>query len=335
MAGFKNYFAIVILFFVLKINLLGQFSPQAGLPGSSAIPADDPEIHFWATHVSVERGYLKLSDTEYTISGSNRVSFGTTENALGVADNKVVSLGDGGVAVVSFDVDVSDGAGWDFVVFENGFRSLNDSNLAFLELAFVEVSSDGKHFFRFPPVSLTQDSVQVGGFDFIDARRIHNLAGKYIAGYGTPFDLADLQEINSPYLDLQHVKFIKIIDVVGSINPNFARYDSQGHIINDPFPTPYPSGGFDLDAIGIKNFSTPLKDKVKLFPDPVINFLNIISSSPITQVDIYNISGQKIFSNKINNNNFVQIFSKNWSSGLYFCLVFTKDRIYKIKFIKI
>ena len=45
------------------------------------------------------------------------------------------------------------GNSWDFCVFENAF---NDS---FLELGFVEVSSNGNDFYRFPSTSFTQDSL--------------------------------------------------------------------------------------------------------------------------------------------------------------------------------
>ena len=47
---------------------------------------------------------------------------------------------------------------------------------------------------------------------------------------------------------------IKIIDVVGSINESFATYDINGKPINDPYPTAFATGGFDLDAIGVINF---------------------------------------------------------------------------------
>ncbi len=334
MAYFKSYIAIIFCVLFFWVKTYGQFAPQAGLPGSRAISANDAQIKFWASHVRIERGYINLFDTNYTVNGSNRVSFGRPENCLGAADGKVVSLGDGGQATLSFDVDISDGPGWDFVVYENGFRSLNDSNLAFLELGFVEVSSDGKHFFRFPAVSLTQDSVQVGGFDFLDARNLHNLAGKYIALWGTPFDLADLQSFVDSGLNLQHVKFVRIIDVVGSIDQRFARYDSKGNKINDPFPTPYVSGGFDLDAVGVKNFSFSLK-KILLYPNPARSFVNIYSPFAIKNIFIYDTNSRIIFSKKLNNDNFVKISVNNFKSGLYFCLIQTIYRPIGLSFIKL
>ncbi len=333
MARNKGHIAVIFSILLFISESLGQFAPQAELPGSRAIPANSVQIKFWATNASIQRGYINLLDTNYRINGSNKVNFGTVDACLGPADGKVVSLGDGGQVTLSFEMDISDGPGWDFAVFENGFRSLDDSNLAFLELAYVEVSSDGRHFFRFPGVSLTQDSVQIGGFDFLDARKIHNLAGKYIAMWGTPFDLSDLKSYVDSGLNLHHIKFIRIIDVVGSIDRQLARYDSQGHKINDPFPTPYASGGFDLDAVGVKNYSFQQKI-VSLYPNPAINHVNVYSPIGIKKILIFNTQGKIIYSKKLNNDNFVKISVKNLESGLYFCLIQT-NRPIGLSFIKL
>ena len=71
----------------------------------------------------------------------------------------------------------------------------------------------------------------------VNATEIYNLAGKYRAQFGTPFDLEELTGITG--LDVNNVTHVKIIDVVGSLNESYASYDSQGNIINDPFPTPF------------------------------------------------------------------------------------------------
>jgi hypothetical protein len=44
---------------------------------------------------------------------------------------------------------------------------------------------------------------------------------------------------------------VRVTDVVGSINPLFGTRDSLGNLINDPFPTATPSGGFDLNGVGV------------------------------------------------------------------------------------
>jgi hypothetical protein len=230
--------------------LAGPFPPAAGQPGSTAIAAGDPRFIEWASNVvNLTRGPQNISNPAIGLA-----SFGTASNALGPSDAAantagVVSLGDGGQITLGFAQPIRDGAGPDFAVFENGFAS---GGLAFLELGFVEVSSDGTNFFRFPAISDTQTSTQVASFGLLDATNLNNLAGKYIAGFGTPFDLSELAGV-SPLLDVNDVRFVRILDVVGSIDPLYATHDSIGNIVNDPWPTSSASSGFDLDAVGVIN----------------------------------------------------------------------------------
>src|SRR5690606_17752172 len=120
-----------------------------------------------------------------------------------------------------------------------------------LELAFVEVSSDGINFFRLAASSHTQDTSQISsvtGENYMKARCVNNLAGKYISNYGTPFVLQELSCIAG--LDINNITHVRIVDVVGSIG-EYASYDTAGNKINDPYPTNFPTGGFDLDAVGV------------------------------------------------------------------------------------
>jgi hypothetical protein len=232
-----------IFFFILLRAEGKSFDPPAGMPGSKAISHDSPLIKGWAGSVrSLERGLVNVSDP-----GSGFASSGTAGNTLGPAmENGVLSLGDGGSIVLGFPAPLSDGPGPDFAVFENGFSD------GFLELAMVEVSSNGQDFFSFPCYSETQTMVQTGPFDTLDARNLSNLAGKYRAGFGTGFDLQELQ--GRPGLDVSQVLFIRIRDVVGSLDPVYGTADNLGRMINDPWPTPFESGGFDLDAVGVLHF---------------------------------------------------------------------------------
>jgi len=224
----------------------GPYAPPAGQSGTDAVAAATPVA--WATKVeNLTRGPQNIADLKLGFA-----SFGVEGNALGVANattgngTPVVSLGDGGQITVSFAHAITDGPGADFAVFENGVID------TFLELGFVEVSSNGADFFRFASVSLTQTLAQIGSFGALDATNLFNLAGKYRAGFGTPFDLAELSS-ESPLLDVSHVRYVRIVDVVGSIDPTYARFDSQGHKVNDLWPTAFASGGFDLDAVGVLN----------------------------------------------------------------------------------
>ena len=53
----------------------------------------------------------------------------------------------------------------------------------------------------------------------------------------------------SPLVDVNQIRFVRITDVVGSINPLYGTLDSQGHLINDPWPTAGSGSGFDLDGV--------------------------------------------------------------------------------------
>ena len=266
----KNLLLTIIVSFFCINSFAQSFAPAAGQPGSTAIEKDSSIIVSWATGVTIQRGYLDIANPTQGFA-----SYGTDEDALFEAEGdatSVVSLGDSGVAILTFDVPLMNGFGPDFAVFENGFAD------DFLELGFVEVSSDGTHFVRFPAISETPVVTQIGPFEFSDCRYVHNLAGKYRAGFGTPFDLEDL--VDSIGIDLNAIRYIKIIDVVGSINSTFGSYDGEGTIINDLYPTAFPSGGFDLDAVAVINEAPPVKlddnfFRYSIYPNPTNNWLTI------------------------------------------------------------
>ena len=268
---FFKYLMTINLLMVFFGGLFAQFPGPAGTPGSTAIHMDSSIFIAWAETCTLDLGSSNISDPDAAI-----VNTGTAEFALGQADGiSVVSLGDGGSATLTFSEAIIDGPGFDFAVFENGFTE------GFYELAFVEVSSDGDYFVRFDAVSLTADSTQVGPFDaIIQSEHLHNLAGKYVGGFGTPFDLSDLPE--DDMLDKNSISHVRIIDVVGSIDPEYASYDSEGNIINDPFPTAFASGGFDLDGVGVINRLVSTDNissssvAVSMFPNPVSEYITLL-----------------------------------------------------------
>jgi hypothetical protein len=209
----------------------GSFCGAAGTTGSSAIYKDSDSFVEWAS------GYVN-----YTVGSSCATSWQTPEKALGVATGSVYDiccLGNGGQITMTFDNAITNGSGYDFAVFENSF---NDT---FLELGYVEVSSDGVNFFRFPNYSYTSSTV--GAYGAVDPTNIDGLAGKYKVGYGTPFDLDQLVGVSS-LLDVNDVKYVRIVDIIG----DGTYLDSNGNSIYDPYPTT-GSGGFDLEAVGVIN----------------------------------------------------------------------------------
>lgn len=265
----KNLVLVFFTFSLFPFAGFAQFPPAAGQAGSTAISKDSAIFSAWATGCEIHRGWQNIADTSL-----GKADVGDSSMALGMAGtNGVVSLGDAGFALLTFDRPVENGESWDFAVFENSFSDL------FLELAFVEVSSDGIHYFRFPSTSLTDTMVQVGPFEELDPTKINNLAGKYRALYGTPFDLQELYGI--PGLDINNITHVKIIDVVGSLDSNFVSYDAYNHKINDPWPTPFGSSGFDLDAVGVIHQAPasvsedPLEKIIDVYPNPAHGVIHI------------------------------------------------------------
>jgi len=305
-----------------------SYPPAAGEPGSTAISADSESFVAWATGISVERGHVDISNPEFEDNGSNYATYGEPENALGAANSSAVSLGDAGEAILTFDKPVKDGTGFDFAIFENSFSD------TYLELAFVEISSDGFNYFRFPSHSQTQTEVQVGGFGNVDPTYINNLAGKYRAMFGTPFDISELED--DSLLNKNSITHIKIVDVVGSIDSEYARYDSFGNPINDPFPTPFYSSGFDLDAVGVihEQVLSVVENQdivFSIFPNPVSEIL-FIEVKGTVQAIVYDLQGRMILSEAIEGKGEINVSALK--SGIYIVSISSKETRTQYRFIK-
>jgi len=283
----------IMLMALVPTMLWAQFAPEAGVAGTTAMHADSSAFVAWATGCTVVRGPQQIDSLSLGLA-----SYGADADALGKADNVVVSLGDGGTAVLTFASPICNEAGPDFAVFENPFHNVPQ---CFLELAFVEVSSDGENYFRFPAVTNVPFDEQVGSFALMDATLIHNFAGKYEVLFGTPFDLDEVED--NPLLNKSKITHIRLIDVVGSINPEYATYDSEGHIVNDPFPTPFWSSGFDLDAVGVihdeAHFDVPENETetLSVYPNPVKDRLTVRVEN-LQSVEVFNLVGQLVMTSE-------------------------------------
>lgn len=214
--------------------LAGTFAPAAGEAGTTAVHKDSADFSGWASSV-VNVSYGSNVDNQWR----------TPEKALGPASGTafdIVCLGDSGSITMGFAPGIKNGPGWDFAVFENSFSD------TFLELAFVEVSSDGVNFLRFPARSLTPGPV--GGYGRVDPADVDGFAGKYRQGWGTPFDLSDLAldaKVLTGLVNLSAIAFVRLYDVKG----DGSVYDSAGRVVYDPYPQA-GSAGFDLDAVGVR-----------------------------------------------------------------------------------
>lgn len=314
----NNILAFALILFS-SIARTQSFAPAPGELGSTAIHKDSSIIVNWATGIVLTRGYLNVANPS-----AGNASFGEEAFALGAAEGDgttVVSLGDSGVATLTFSSPIINLSGPDFAVFENGFAD------NYMEFAYVEVSSDGINFFRFPSVSETPLSPQMGNFSFGDCRYVHNLAGKYRQGFGTPFDLEEL--VNEIGLDVNNVTHVRLIDVIGSVDPAFGTMDSFGNLINDNYPTEFASGGFDLDGVAVLhempaglNENTLL---VKMYPNPTSGNLNITTNGKAF-IRILNTQGQLLAEYEMDQS--IKLDLSEFKGQLLFVEVITKEGIF-------
>ena len=218
-------------------DVRATYAPAPPDPTTTAVAYNDARIVNWAQGVASYLPGTGVSDPKWMMPSQAFGPAGTDTTA-------VVVLGNGGTITLTFASPITDGQSWDFAVFENSFASD-----VFLELGFVEVSSDGSHFARFD--SAFQSTVTPCGSCSGTAAEIGGLAGTYMVGYGTPFDLAALR--NSPLVrdgsvDLTAIKYVRIVDIIG----DGTTLDSFGRGIVDPI-TSGPTAGFDLDGIAVLN----------------------------------------------------------------------------------
>jgi len=301
---------------LLSTVCFGQFDPAGGQTGSKAIHKDDVSLSYWGDSVVVQRGNQRINASNPVV-----VSTGVETDALGQADNRTISLGDGGTATYIFKRPVTNIDGPDFVVFENGFEWAGGY---FLELAFVEVSSDGKRFVRFPAQSMADTTNQIENLAYMECEWYHNLAGKHQAPYGTPFDLEEL--IDTTQIDLSAITHIRLVDVVGSVNDSFVRRDINGRKINDPWPTDFESGGFDLDGVGVLQFplSSYNQEVIKRFvsPNPTSSTAGFNIQIDYADLRIFDMNGREIYNDQTNRKH----HSPPLKRGMYTVQISTKNQ---------
>ncbi len=299
------------------------YDPSMSNGGVLGINKNASSIQQWANQVTLTRGYRDIATPSL---GS--VTVGEETNAMGSADGTVVSLGDSGVAVVSFERAIVNGPGADFVIFENGFTLSPTED--FVELAVVEVSSDGIHYFRFPCISKTSTSVQTGTFGTTDVQLLHNIAGKYTGNFGTPFNLDDIPDY--ALLDKNNITHVKIIDVVGSVERGAIK-DSIGNTINDPYTTNFTSGGFDLDAVGVIHSVSPtaitsVKNSLfEIYPNPCTDKIQLKPKTTGSySIKITNVVGTVIEEKVLSD--MTTLSTENWLNGIY--LLYIENEMYTI-----
>ncbi len=179
----------------------------------------------------------------------------------------VYNLGVGGSIVLGFNEGASpriirDLPGADFIIFENPLFENGDPDWTFAELLYVEVSSNGVDFARFPVISKTPEPVaaystispaDVAGFAGVQpvlANVQNNNLSPFdplLAG-GDAFDLSDLSNhplVLAGKVNLNAIRQVRLIDVIGDGRDT----DRNGRPIFDP--TGDGVNGADIDAIAV------------------------------------------------------------------------------------
>ncbi len=169
----------------------------------------------------------------------------------------VLTLGNGGVVTLGFEVVLTDGPGADFTVSENGFEF---SGGVFAEVCSVEVSTNGVDFARFstryggPPGPLGDFEVLpyatyagLSGGAVVLANVVTNSIDPFdpVVSGGEAFDLAGLADhplVLAGLVDLTQIHFVRLVDLLSG-----QEVDSRGTVIWD-------SGGAssaDMDAVAV------------------------------------------------------------------------------------
>ena len=149
----------------------------------------------------------------------------------------VLSLGTGGQIVLSFgDNAIEDGAGPDFIVFENPFYAGSaQSGDLFAEPGEVSVSADGVTWKTYPCAATAAPYGACAGWHPVYSTPDNGLSPfDPKAGGGDAFDLADV--------GLTEARFVRIVD-------KSAPACAMGSSIN--------TNGFDLDAIAVVHAKNP------------------------------------------------------------------------------
>lgn len=214
------------------------------------------------------------ADAITTLTLGPSANFGVSLNMLEApqgggpinGSNHVFALGVGGSTVLHLNIRMWNGPGTDLIVYENPFFVSGSVWSAFCELLFVEVSTNGIDFARFPndfdgpPGPYLQGGAQLGA----DVTYYDGFAGVYpvsafppgvnplnvVAGGGDAFDLADLLDhplVLGGQVNLDDINFVRLIDVAGG-----AALDDDGQIIWDVGFPAFASA--DVDAVcGVNN----------------------------------------------------------------------------------
>lgn len=216
--------------------------------------------------VPVAFGQFATSVVQFNSGSSANASFpaakalgGPQGGGASGGSTDVCVLGVGGSLTLGFASPIVDGPGADLSCFENGFGFGGGGN--FSEVAFVEVSSDGVNFARFPS-NYAGPPVPQSAFGTLPFGTFAGLVGglpvfsnvvsntldprdPVVAG-GEFFDLAELTAdplVVAGVVDLDGIQFVRVVDAIAGFD-----VDSSGKFV---FDNGGSTGSADIDAVAV------------------------------------------------------------------------------------
>ncbi|HRP02119.1 MAG TPA: T9SS type A sorting domain-containing protein [Candidatus Kapabacteria bacterium] len=235
---------------------------------------------------------------------------------------EILSIGIGGEIIVGFkDYVLKDGDGVDFIIFENAFINPVNQGI-FAEPAIVSVSSDGVNYIEFPFNTVTMD-----GFAGINPINGKYEPSQYPLCGGDGFDLATI--------GMDNIKYIKIRDT-----SEITTYLDED---NKYYSPKFLVSGFDLDAVaglylekttGINDDSDieNIKD-IKISFNSYSNIIKVnIANIKQSLVEIYDLLGNKVYSNSINKS--CEININNYPNGIYILHIINGSNLKTVRILK-
>jgi hypothetical protein len=139
-------------------------------------------------------------------------------------------------------------------------------------------------------------------------------------------------------INIGKITHVRLIDVVGNKDAFYPARDKNGRKIIDPWPTPFPSSGFDLDAVGVINqlYNTNIfqaKDfPFLVYPNPINAQQNlIINNLNNASVSINDLQGKTLFTDEAKDR--LEIENNFLLSGIYILNISQQNKVYHQKII--
>lgn len=276
-----------------------RFGRAACAAGLFVLTGSLAQAQFATTVVDYSPGTLGAGESSTTAN----ILGGPVGGGVSTGSTDILSLGEGGSVTVGFGVTITDGPGVDFTVYENAIV-FGD---VFAEVFFVEVSTNGTDFARFPTSYVGPQNpgdftlMPIGTYDgfgghqpvltnIFDAMPVDPLDPARSGGES--FDLSALANdplVTGGQVDLTEIHFVRLIDAPsGGLST-----DTSGTPVWDSREAVGAANSADIDAIAVIQHTGTVnanQPEIDLFLDND-GHLNLMMVDPNDDLDIMSFRG--------------------------------------------